>query len=555
MERVGASPQFQTEVAMKLFPSKIFGVACLFIGLGITACVSPPPTPEPKGGAGEFRVVLAAEPLTLNPNLRADDAAFNLCQNLYNKLVTLDADYRVIADLATRWEISNDGLTYTFYLAPNVQWHDGKPFTSADAQWTLETITRAQGFASQVTQRIRAIETPNATTVIVRLAEPYAPFLSSLAWYGTFILPKHIYEGSAWSKHPANEKPIGTGPFKFSEWVKGDHITAQANPAYFKRGPFLDQVTWRFQKPTAVGYELVVRGEADYTQAAPPRERVAELQKTPGVQIKTFASTNRYYLGINVQRKPFDDLRVRQAINAALDRTAILRRAFAGLGTPSEAMYTPGIPWAYNPNARPPSYNPTQAEQWLDDAGARRGSDGIRFKLTLVTNNISPFKETAQIVQEQLRAVGIASTLVLLDAAAMNTRLYQQKDFDLALHDGSFGPGPENLGTRFGSASAFAFTGYANAEFDAAIAEGARRSHGAERAQAYFRAQEILARDLPLAPLVDPAFIVLARDTVTGLGYTEARGLVTFQDYSLVRVKRKIGAGSAVRDQKLTPAP
>lgn len=524
---------------MKKFLIGALVIACSFVGLTVIACATPTPTPEPKGGGGEFRVVLAAEPLTLNPNLRADDAAFNICQNLYNKLVTLDADYRVIPDLATRWEISSDGLTYTFQLAPNVKWHDGAPFTSADVQWTLETITRAKGFASQVTQRIRAIETPNATTVIIRLNEPYAPLLSSLAWYGTFILPKHIFENSDWTKNPASEKPIGTGPFKFVEWVKGDHITAVANTEYFKRGPFLDRVTWRFQKPNALGYETVIKGEADYSQAAPPRERVAELQQTPGVQVKTFASINRYYLGINVRRKPLDDLRVRQAINAALDRTAILQRAFAGLGTPGVTMYTPGIPWAYNPNAQAPAYDRAHAEKLLDAADAPRGADGIRLKLTLVTVNVSPFKETAQIAQEQLRAVGIESNLVLLTSAEMDARVYQQKDFDLVVHDGSFGPDPENLGTRFGSTSAFAFTGYASAEFDAAIAEGARQAHVTERAQAYFRAQEILARDLPLAPLVEPAFIVLARANVSGLGYTEARGLVTFQDYSLVRVRRQ----------------
>jgi peptide/nickel transport system substrate-binding protein len=522
---------------MDNFIARVCATIMLGIGLGLVACAPSTPTPEPKGGGGEFRVVLAAEPLTLNPNLRADDAAFNICQNLYNKLVTLDADYRIIPDLATRWEISNDGLTYTFHLASNVKWHDGTPFTSADVQWTLETIARAKGFAQNVAQRIHTIETPNATTVTIRLQEPYAPFLSSLAWYGTFILPKHIYAESDWSKNPANEKPIGTGPFTFVEWIKGDHITATANTAYFKRGPFLDRVTWRFQKPTAPGYDLVVRGEADYTQATPPRERVAELQRTPGVQVKTFASTNRYYLGINVRRQPLDDRRVRQAINAALDRTAILQHAFAGLGTPGVGMYTPGIPWAYNPNAQAPAYDRANAETLLDQAGITRDANGIRFKPTLITFNVSPFKETAQIVQEQLRAVGIASTLALLSSAEADARVYQQKDFDLVIHDGSFGPDPENLGTRFGSTSAFAFTGYASAEFDAAIAEGARQSVIAERAKAYFRAQEILARDLPLAPLVDPAFIVLARENVSGLGYTQARGLVTFQDYSLVRIR------------------
>jgi peptide/nickel transport system substrate-binding protein len=514
-------------------------LAVLFVSLAACAPpLAPTPTPEPKGGGGEFRVVLAAEPTSLNPNLRADDAAFNACQNFYNKLVTLDADYRVIPDLATRWDISAEGLTYTFYLAKNVKWHDGQPFTSADVKWTFETIAREKGFAQGLANRIVSIETPDATTAIMRLKESYAPFVPSLAWYGTFILPQHIFEGSDWTKNPANEKPVGTGPFKFVEWVKGDHITAIANKDYFKRGPFLDQVTWRFPKVAPLGPDLVVKGDADYTQATPPRERVAELLKTPGVQVKTYASTNRYYLGINVRRKPLDDVRVRQAINMAVDRSVILSRAFAGLGTPGVGFYTPGIPWAYNPNAQAPAFDVAGAEKLLDDAGVKRGADNIRFKPVLVAVNASPFKETAQIVQEQLRVVGIEINLALLAAAELDKRTYLDKDFDLWLNDGAFGPDPENLNVRFGTTGSTAVLGYTSAEFDAAMAEGGRLANVADRARAYFRAQEILARDLPLAPLVDTAVIVQSRDNVTGLGYVEARGLVTFQDYSLVRVKR-----------------
>lgn len=521
---------------MNKFPVWTLLIACVSIGFSMIACAVPTP-PEPKGSGGEFRVILATEPSSLNPNLRSDDSAFYVSQNLYNKLVTLDADFRVIPDLATRWDISGDGLTYTFHLAPNVQWHDGKPLTAADVKWTFETIAREKGTAQDVATRIASIETPNATTVTLRLKDAYAPFVPMLAWYGTFILPKHIYESDDWTKNPANEKPIGTGPFKFVEWIRGDHITAVVNREYFKRGPFLDQVIWRFPKTAPLGPDLIAQAQADLSVAAPPRERVAELQKTPGVQVKTFASTNRYYLGINLRRKPLDDLRVRQAINSALDRSAMLSQAFAGLGTPGVGMYTPGIPWAYNPNALAPAFDRANAEKLLDDAGVKRGVDGSRFKPVLLASNVSPFKEVAQVVQEQLRAVGIEANLVLLASTDVSTRVYQQKDFDLWVNDGSHGPDPENLFLRFGSTGSFAPLGYASAEFDAAMADGARQTKVEDRAKAYFRAQEILARDLPLAPLVDPAFIVLARANVTGLGYTQARGLVTFQDYSLVRIK------------------
>jgi peptide/nickel transport system substrate-binding protein len=508
---------------------------------GLVACApnsTPVPTPEPKGGNGEFRVVIAGEPASLNPDLRTDDNAFNVGQSLFNKLVTLDADYRVIPDLATRWEISSDDLTYTFYLAPNVKWHDDQPCTSADVKWTLEAIAQQKGYAQDMAGRIAEITTPTITTVVVRLKEPFAPFISTLAWYGTFILPKHIYENTDWTKNPANEKPIGTGPFKFVEWVKDDHITATANKQYFRAGPWLDKVTWRFAKPTLTGMDLVLKGDADYTQSTPPRERVAELSKTPGISIKTYASTNRYFLGFNVSRKPLDDLRVRKAFNQIIDRSVVLSRAFAGLGTVGVGMYTPGIPWAYNPNALAPAYNLAEGKKLLDDAGLTPGADGTRLKLTLVTVNVSPAKETAAVVQAELAKAGVQLNMALVTTPEFDKRLYQEGDFDLTIADGSFGPDPDHLNTRFGSTNPNAYIRYSNAEFDTVIAQGARQTKLEDRAKSYFRAQEILARDLPWVPLVDPAFILMTRDTVTGLGYAEARGLVTFQNYSLVRLKR-----------------
>ena len=529
------SSRFTTHLFFRQLIILVIGIAVLI------ACATNPtliPTPEPKGGNGEFRVVIAGEPASLNPNLKTDDNAFNVSQSLFNKLVTLDADYRVIPDLATRWEISSDGLSYTFFLAPNIKWHDNQPCTSADVKWTLEAITQQKGYAQDLAGRIAEITTPNATTVVMRLKEPFAPFISSLAWYGTFILPKHIYENTDWTKNPANEKPIGTGPFKFVEWVKDDHITATANKEYFRTGPWLDKVTWRFAKPTLTGMDLVLKGDADYTQASPPRERVAELSKTPGISLKTYASTNRYFVGFNFRRKPLDDLRVRKAFNQIIDRSVVLSRAYAGLGTVGVGMYTPGIPWAYNPNSLAPAYNLAEGQKLLDDAGLKRGADGTRLKLTLVTANVSPAKETATVVQEELAKSGVQVNLVLLTIVEFDKRLYQDGDFDMAIADGSFGPDPDHLNTRFGSTSPNAFIHYSNSEFDAAVAQGARQTKLEDRVQSYYRAQEILARDLPWVPLVDPAFILMTRENVSGLGYAEARGLVTFQNYSLVKLKR-----------------
>jgi peptide/nickel transport system substrate-binding protein len=484
-----------------------------------------------------MRVAITTEPASLNPDARSDDAAFIVCQNLFNKLVTLDADYRVIPDLAETWEVSGDGLAYTFHLARGAQWHDGQPLTSADVQWTLEAI-RAGGSRKELAARIAAIETPDPATVILRLKEAWSPFLPTLAWYGTFILPKHVYEGGDWADHPANDKPVGSGPFKFVEWVKGDHLTLAANREYFKRGPFLDRVVYRFVPDAVAGADLLTAGDVEYLYSSPSRARIAELEDTPGIKVLAFPHPARYYLGFNLRRDPFDDPRARRAVNMAIDRAALVERSLSGYGAPGLGFYTPLIAWAYNPDAQAPPFDLAGARALLDEAGLAAGAGGIRLKLTLVTVKLDPFTDLALGVQEQLRAIGLEVEIVSVGTSLLQARIFEQRDFDLVLADGTQGPDPDNLQFRFGSSGGYQFMGYSNPDFDTAVAEGARLVQLKQRADAYFRAQDILARDLPIAPLAENVQFVITRDRVSGLAQGEARGLVTFQDYSLVKLAK-----------------
>jgi peptide/nickel transport system substrate-binding protein len=505
--------------------------------VGLAACVPAPPA-EPKGGDGEFRILLPAEPVSLNPDIRIDDSAFVIAQNVFNKLVTLDADYRLIPDLATSWTVSDDGTVYTFQLARGVKWHDAQPFTAADVKWTLETLAREKTPAQPTAARITSIETPDAAHVIIRLKEPWAPFLPTLAWYGAFILPKHIYEGRDWAQNPANETPIGTGPFQFVEWVKGDHVTLTTNPHYFRRGPHLDKLTFLLRKdPSALAGDLLKRGAADLALARPAFDQLRALQSAGGVQVKSFAHPARYYIGFNVRRKPLDDVRVRRALNMALDRTALVDEALLGYGAIGLGLYTPAIGWAYNAQAQAPAFDPAGAEALLDAAGLTRGPTGTRVQLTLLTSDVSPFRELVQATQKQLAQVGVVVQIILLPNPDWSKRVLQERNFDLALTDGSHGPDPDNLSFRFGTNGSNNFTGFADAAFDDALAEGARVTQLAARAQSYFRAQAILAAQLPLAPLAEYAQVLIYREGVTGLPQTEGRGLVTFNDYSLVRLK------------------
>lgn len=158
---------------------------------GLVLMARQPSVPEAKGGGGSLHVALTGEPGSLNSDLRSGPANTVACR-VYNKLIAPDAGFRVIPDLANKWDVSADGVTYTFHLVKNVFWHDGRRLTSADVKWTYETIASMKGAAQDAASHVTSLLTPGTTTVVMKLARPWAPFIPSIAWFGTLILPKHL---------------------------------------------------------------------------------------------------------------------------------------------------------------------------------------------------------------------------------------------------------------------------------------------------------------------------------------------------------------------------
>jgi peptide/nickel transport system substrate-binding protein len=506
---------------------------CLFGTFGISCAPGDPRPRETKGGGGELRVLLPTEPRELDPDSLRDEIGLQLAPNLYSRLLMLDVDGRLHPDLAASWNVDSTGRLYTFHLRPGILWHDGRPFSAADVRWTFERLAGQPTFAAEALRRITRVETPDERTVVFHLREPWAPFLSTLAGHGTFILPRPT------SGTPAEEPgsiPVGTGPFRFRSWAKGREIVLMANPRYFRPGPFLDRVVYRFQPDSEQGTEMIARGEADYLMIRPLLAHLPDLARDPRLTVRTSPSDSRYLLVFNLRRPPFNDRRVREALSRAVDRTALLKTALYGYGSPAVGFYTPAVAWAYNVAARIPAFDPARSRALLDDAGLTPNAQGIRLRTELVVGNLPPFSELARAVAAQLRAVGIEVRVTPLPLVAWLERVMQRRDFDLALLGGSQGPDPENLNVRFGSRGTTQIMGYESPDFDAAVAEGARTTDLARRTRAYFRAQEILAHDLPAAPLAEAIHVTITRRGVTGLPWVEGRGLVPDQELSLVRV-------------------
>lgn len=513
------------------------------------------PPPDGRPGGGELRVLLPFEPRSLDPNSPHDEAAVMMASNLFNKLVSLDAEARLYPDLAESWTVAEGGLSYTFKLRRDVHWHDGRPFTAADVRWTFERLAgQPKGLAAEAIRRIERVETPDDATVVVRLREPWSPFLPTIAWYGAFILPQHDPDGIA------RGRPVGTGPFQLGEWVRGRRVVLNANRRFFRPGPWLDRVVYLFNPDSAKVPELLLSGAVDYTLARAPLESIPRLEREPTVRIASSPADSRIYCAFNLRRPALADRRVREAIHRAVDRQEILERALHGFGAPAFGFYTPAVGWAYNGRAHVPAYDPARARALLAAAGLH-GAAGLygaagrpALELELLVPSISPMPEISEILVRQLAGVGVTVRPVLLPVDQILERAAVRQEFDLALLGGSQGPDPENLNLRFGPRGPLQIMGYSSPRLAAALAEGARSVDMAQRARAYFRAQDILAQDLPVLPLIEGVRLTIFHRRVRGLPQVEARGLVPADEYSLVRVEPGSGHDPGPDSERRTGA-
>ncbi len=387
---------------------------------------------------------LSGEQRILNPALRASTGVYVITSKIMESLVDLGPDGKPVGVLATEWMAAPDGKTVTFTLRDGVQWHDGKPFTSADVQYTaMELWKKYLNYGTQLQQYLAAVDTPDPHTAVFRYSRPMPLdlLLRALCDLG-YIAPRHVFEGTDILENPANTAPIGTGPFKFVEYQRGQYVIADRNPAYWRdassgKFPYVDRIVWRFISDRAAAAAALETGQVQVTcYNGISLSDLDRLKADPKYIVTTHGSEGNAFentLEFNHRRKELADIRVRRAIAHAIDVPFFIENFLYGQGKPATGPI-PSTSTAFYPNNPPPyAFDRKQAVALLDEAGFKPGAGGIRLTLRLVPiNNGEDVPLLATYIQQSLAAVGIRVEIVNLDTAGALAAVYRDWNFDLA---------------------------------------------------------------------------------------------------------------------------
>ncbi|RRH91156.1 ABC transporter substrate-binding protein [Mesorhizobium tamadayense] len=483
----------------------------------------------PKKG-GRLIVAADSEPRDLNPAIVASNGVFFISSKIVETLAEASFDGKDGLDprLALSWEGAADGLSVTFKLRDGVKWHDGKPFTAADVAFSALQIWKPlQNLGRTVFKDLSTVDTPDDLTAIFKFAKPTPfqlirnalPALSS-------VVPKHVYENGKIEDNPANNAPVGTGPFKFAEYKAGQYYRLARNDDYWSKDePYLDEIVYQVL-PDRTSAAAALEAEEIQLAAfsAVPLADLDRISKVPGLKVVTKGYEGLTYqlvVEINHRRKELADLKVRQAIAHAIDKDFVVKTIFLGYAATATGPVPKNDPQFYTADVPAYPFDVAKANELLDEAGYKRADDGKRFSLRLLPAPY--FNETKQFgdyLRQALAAIGIDAKIVNNDSAAHIKAVYTDHAFDLAVGPPVFRGDPAISTTilvQSGIPDGVPFSnqgGYKNAELDALIAKASETLDTAARTELYREFQKKVAADLPLINVAEWSFISVARDTV-----------------------------------------
>jgi peptide/nickel transport system substrate-binding protein len=507
-------------------------VITLLVAVITVAISTRPGWPAPSQPGSTLVFVRSADANFLDPGFTTITEDLDVGVNVFDSLLQMDAAGAVRPGLATSWD-NLQGRVWTFKLRSGVRFHDGTPVDAEAVAFSINRLDpesphyyrgRTSSIRIWLGELIVRAEAVDPTTVRVALREPYALFAHMMAaWPIPIVSPTAVRRlGDGFAR-----QPVGSGPFRFAEWVKDDHITLVANREYWAGAPGLDQIVFRVVPDPSSRLLELRRGSGHFLKGILPDQRPA-IEGDRALALLTKPCSCIGYVAINDQKKPFDNVLVRRALNHAIDRGTIMRVIQGGLGIVAESMLPPWMP-GYNPAVPKYAYDPAKARALLAEAGLPTG-----FSTQLWTFNVErPFipnvLQVAEKVHADLAKVGVDAKLSVLDTA-IYWRSINTLQGELAMKGWYTPPQPDFL-IRVALLGLESATYYPNTppgqRLRQMAVQAARTFDLDERTRLYREIQRLYMEDAPIVPLMHPAYAWAHSAAFTGVEIS-ADGLTRF---------------------------
>jgi peptide/nickel transport system substrate-binding protein len=487
---------------------------------------------------GTLYTIAQPEPAILMIAINQQTATTYVASKMFESLLTYSFDLKPQPSLAKAWRMSPDGLVYTFDLQSGVKWHDGKPFTAADVVFSVDQFLRkvhprARGIINQFVDSVKAV---NDLTVEFKLKKPFAPFLTMFTSDSMPIVPKHLYEGTDYLNNPANQHPVGTGPFKFKEWKKGSHIILVRNPDYWQKGlPYLDEIVFRVIPDAASRAVAFEKGNAQIMRSLDiDNVDVKRIRALPGVETSGKGwemLSPQAFMVMNQRKPPFNNVKVRQAVMHAVNRDFIVKNIFFGLGRVATGPVSSTTPF-YDKDVPGYQYDLKKASALIKESGVNVGATPIKI-LASGSSYGSAWDRMDEYVKQSLEQVGFKVEIDAVDNGGWVQRM-SNFDFDLAFNwisqygDPGLGVSRIYVSSNIVKGSPFANNqGYNNPKVDELLNKAAAATVPEERQKLYSEAQKIMVAEVANGYLFEFQNLTFYRSNIknlvtTGIGLNES---------------------------------
>jgi ABC-type transport system substrate-binding protein len=457
-----------------------------------------------QGHAQTVTYAAGADPDSLDPANAESNPSEAVNRMIFENLVKFDAKLNLVPGLAEKWEQAKDGMSWTFFLRKGVKFHDGTPFNAEAAKYFFDRMIGPEkpSRAGLYAPLVESATVVDEYTVKVNMKAPFAFLLNNIAHSASGIVSPAAHK--AMGKDIAR-KPVGTGPFKFVEWVHGDHLTLARNDAYWGGKPKLDKIIVKTVKEDSARVMMLLSGDAQLAVRL-PSEDIPRLEKDKNIQLDSTETLRVLYIGFNCAKKPFNDARVRQAFNLAMDRASIVKNIYQGRALVASNIVAPRTTGYFQ--IPPYSYDPEKAKKLLAEAGY---PNGLKAKFISPQGRYPKDFEMAQALQQQWKKAGIDVTLDTMEWAAYlaaTRKPVDQTDVEVFL----LGWAPSSAEARWilyplyatdqivpkGNNRLF----YSNKEFDDYVDKLTKATDKSERDKYLKIAQDLLAKEVPQIPIL-----------------------------------------------------